>query len=94
MNMRHCPFSVIKKCGLSGCKTCRFNKGELESHDGEKMKVIRYGTYSKIYPDQASIFKHDEFSENVSLLYSVLEDNDILNIGKAKIRDDYRKGVI
>ena len=94
MNMRHCPFSVIKKCGLSGCEKCRFNKGELESHDGEKMKVIRYGTYSKIYPDQASIFKHDEFSENVSLLYSVLEDNDILNIGKAKSRDDYKKGVI
>ena len=94
MNMRHCPFSVIKKCGLSGCKTCRFNKAGLESHDGDKMKVIRYGEYSKIYPDQASIFIHDDFSDNVSLLYSVMDDNDILNMNQAKIRDSYTKGVI
>lgn len=94
MNMRHCPFSVIKKCGLSGCETCRFNRGILESHDGEKMKVIRYGDYSKIYPAKPSRFDSNKFSDEVSLLYSVMDDNDILNMDQAKIRDSYTKGVI
>lgn len=94
MNMRHCPFSVIKKCGLSGCETCKFNKGVLESHDGEKMQVIRYGDYSKIYPAKPSRFDSDKFSDKVSLLYSVMDDNDILNMNQAKIRDSYTKGVI
>jgi len=94
MNMRHCPFSVIKKCGLSGCETCRFNKGILESHDGEKMQVIRYGDYSKIYPLKPSLFDSNKFSDRVSLLYSVMDDNDILNMNQAKIRDSYTKGVI
>lgn len=94
MNMRHCPFSVIKKCGLSGCETCRFNKGMLESHDGEKMKVIRYGNYSKIYPLKPSRFDSNKFSDEVSLLYSVMDDNDVLNMDQAKIRDSYTKGVI
>lgn len=94
MNMRHCPFSVIKKCGLSGCETCRFNKGILESHDGEKIQVIRYGDYSKIYPLKPSLFDSNKFSDGVSLLYSVMDDNDILNMNQAKIRDSYTKGVI
>ena len=94
MNMRHCPFSIIKKCGLSGCETCRFNKGVLESNDGEKMQVIRYGDYSKIYPEKTSRFDSNKFSDEVSLLYSVMDDNDILNIDQAKIRDSYTKGVI
>lgn len=94
MNMRHCPFSVIKKCGLSGCETCRFNKGILESHDGEKMQVIRYGDYSKIYPSKPNLFDSNKFSDRVSLLYSVMDDNDILNMNQAKIRDSYTKGVI
>lgn len=94
MNMRHCPFSVIKNCGLSGCVTCRFNRGILESHDGEKMKIIRYGDYSKIYPAKPSRFDSNKFSDEVSLLYSVMDDNDILNMDQAKIRDSYTKGVI
>ena len=94
MNMRHCPFSPIKKCGLVGCPTCKFNDGELRSHDGQMMRVIRYGSYSKIYPKDPSLVQIDNFDTNVSVLYQVLSDDDIVNINKAKIRNTYQKGVI
>ena len=58
------------------------------------MQVIRYGDYSKIYPAKLSRFDSDKFSDKVSLLYSVMDDNDILNMNQAKIRDSYTKGVI
>lgn len=92
MNMRHCPFSVIKKCGLKGCKTCSFNNASMKSFDGNEMKVIRYGSYSKIYPEEASIVDISKFTNQVSLLYSVMEDDDIKNT--KKISQRYEKGVI
>lgn len=48
------------------------------------MQVIRYGDYSKIYPAKPSRFDSDKFSDKVSLLYSVMDDNDILNMNQAK----------
>ena len=94
MNMRHCPFSTIKKCGLRGCSTCKFNNGEMKSVDGSYMKVIRYGDYSKIYPDKPDIFDIKKLSKDVSLLYSVMNDKDLININSAKVRNSYTKGVI
>ena len=92
MNMRHCPFSVIKKCGLEGCRACGFNNASMKSFDGKEMKVIRYGSYSKIYPEEASIVDISKFTNQVSLLYSVMEDDDIKNT--KKISQRYEKGVI
>lgn len=92
MNMRHCPFSVIKKCGLEGCKTCGFNNASMKSFDGNEMKVIRYGTYSKIYPQEPILVDISKFNNKVSLLYSVMEDDDIKN--SKKISQRYEKGVI
>ena len=94
MNMRHCPFSPIKKCGLKGCPTCKFNNGFLKSNNGDMMKVIRYGDYSKIYPYEASISDNKNISKDVSRLYSVMSAEDLINIDKAKDRKSYAKGVI
>lgn len=94
MNMRHCPFSVIKKCGLEGCRTCGFNNAIMKSFDGNEMKVIRYGSYSKIYPEEAILADRSKFSNEVSLLYSVMEDSDIKSINTKKISQRYEKGVI
>lgn len=94
MNMRHCPFSVIKKCGLEGCRTCGFNNAIMKSFDGNEMKVIRYGSYSKIYPEEAILADKSKFSNEVSLLYSVMEDSDIKSINTKKISQRYEKGVI
>ena len=94
MNMRHCPFSVIKKCGLEGCRTCSFNNASMKSFDGNLMKVIRYGSYSKIYPQEAILADRNKFSDQLSLLYSVMEDEDIKSIITKKISQRYEKGVI
>ncbi len=94
MNMRHCPFSTIKKCDLKGCPTCKFKEGKLKSVDGATMKVIRYGNYTKIYPDKATNFDKTKFNKNVSVLYSVMSDEDLFNEKSAKNRNSYTKGVI
>ena len=94
MNMRHCPFSTIKKCELKGCSTCKFNEGKLKSKEGAMMKIIRYDNYSKIYPDQATIFDKSQFNENISILYSVMSDEDLLDINRVKNRNSYTRGVI
>lgn len=94
MNMRHCPFSLIKKCGLRGCETCKFNTGKMRSSEGNEMKVIRYGTYSKIYPNKVSLVDTNKFDSNVSFLYSVMDDEDIINMDKAQKSESYKKGVI
>lgn len=94
MNMRHCPFSLIKKCGLIGCKTCNFNNGNMKSQEGNEMKVIRYGSYSKIYPKEVNKADISKLEKNVSLLYQVMSDEDIINIKKVRKSDRYKKGVI
>lgn len=58
------------------------------------MKIIRYDNYSKIYPDQATIFDKSQFNENISILYSVMSDEDLLDINRVKNRNSYTRGVI
>ncbi len=94
MNMRHCPYSIIKKCGLVGCPTCKFNNAKMKSHDGNMMQVIRYGSYSKIYPEDPSLADTEKFNENVSLLYQVMTDEDIKNMKASKKSKSYQKGVM
>ncbi|MDU2585530.1 MAG: DUF3656 domain-containing protein, partial [Anaerococcus prevotii] len=50
MNMVHCPFSTIKKCGLRGCSTCKFRNGEMVNENGDRLKIIRREGISRIYP--------------------------------------------
>lgn len=94
MNMRHCPFSLIKKCNLTGCKTCKFNSAMMKTADGDYLKVIRYGGYSKIYPKEITSANIEKLGYGVSKLYSVMTDEDILNIDKIKYQTSYEKGVI
>lgn len=94
MTMRHCPFSLIKKCRLKGCETCKFNNAYMKSFDDHYLKVIRYGNYSKIYPKEIQNYKIDKFAKEVSFLYSVMSDEDILNVENTRIKNSYEKGVI
>lgn len=94
MTMKHCPFSLIKKCQLKGCENCKFNNAYMKSFDDHYLKVIRYGNYSKIYPKEIQNYKRDKFAKEVSFLYSVMSDEDILNIENTRIKNSYEKGVI
>ena len=94
MTMRHCPFSLIKKCRLKGCETCKFNNAYMKSFDDHYLKIIRYGNYSKIHPKEIQNYKRDKFAKEVSFLYSVISDEDILNIENTRIKNSYEKGVI
>lgn len=94
MTMKHCPFSLIKKCQLKGCESCKFNNAYMKSFDDHYLKVIRYGNYSKIYPKEIQNYMTDKFAKEVSFLYSVMSDGDILNIENTRIKNSYEKGVI
>lgn len=94
MTMKHCPFSLIKKCQLKGCENCKFNNAYMKSFDDHYLKVIRYGNYSKIYPKEIQYYKRDKFAKEVSFLYSVMSDEDILNVENTRIKNSYEKGVI
>lgn len=94
MTMKHCPFSLIKKCRLKSCETCKFNNAYMKSFDDHYLKIIRYGNYSKIYPKEIQNYKRDKFAKEVSFLYSVMSDEDILNIENTRIKNSYEKGVI
>lgn len=94
MTMKHCPFSLIKKCRLRGCENCKFNNAYMKSFDDHYLKVIRYGNYSKIYPKEIQNYITDKFTKEVSFLYSVMSDEDILNIENTRIKNSYEKGVI
>lgn len=94
MTMKHCPFSLIKKCQLKGCESCKFNNAYMKSFDDHYLKIIRYGNYSKIYPKEIQNYMTDKFAKEVSFLYSVMSDEDILNIENTRIKNSYEKGVI
>ncbi len=96
MNMVHCPFSTIKKCGLVGCDTCKFRQGELVNINKDRMKIIRNNSISKIYPYFPAGIEEDLFADQVSFLISVFYDEDLRDYRKRDIKDklNYRRGVI
>lgn len=96
MNMVHCPFSTIKKCGLVGCETCKFRQGELVNINNDRMKIIRNNGISKIYPYNIAGIEEELFSNQVSFLISVFSDEDLRDYNKGRFKDklNYRRGVI
>ena len=96
MNMVHCPFSTIKKCGLKGCETCKFREGELVNINKDRMKIIRNNSISKIYPLNPAAVDEDLFTDQVSCLISVFSDKDLEGYKKKSYKDklNYRRGVI
>lgn len=96
MNMVHCPFSTIKKCGLKGCETCKFREGELVNINKDRMKIIRNNSISKIYPLNPAAVDEDLFTDQVSCLISVFSDKDLEDYKKKSYKDklNYRRGVI
>lgn len=96
MNMVHCPFSTIKKCGLRGCQTCKFRESEFVSVNGDRMKLVRRDSLTKIYPYNTAGFDENLFDNGVSRLVSVFSDDDIIaykdNYYKDKL--NYERGVI
>lgn len=96
MTMVHCPFSAYKKCGLKGCKTCKFNRGTLKDEEGHIFDVRRYGTYSKIYASQYAQVDKDRLGEGVSLLSLVSSDKDLDKLENDKKVDNlnYERGVL
>lgn len=96
MNMVHCPFSTIKKCGLKGCETCKFREGELVNINKDRMKIIRNNSISKIYPLNPAAIDEDLFTDQVSYLISVFSDKDLEDYKKKSYKDklNYRRGVI
>ncbi|MDO5047780.1 MAG: U32 family peptidase [Anaerococcus sp.] len=96
MNMRHCPFSVIKKCGLVGCETCKFRDGELINEDNKRMIIKRNIDHSIIYPKKPSRVDPGKFAGGVSILGSVFSNSDIKDFKNAKSFDNlnYDRGVI
>lgn len=96
MNMVHCPFSTIKKCGLKGCETCKFREGELVNINKDRMKIIRNNSISKIYPLNPAAIDEDLFIDQVSCLISVFSDKDLEDYKKKSYKDklNYRRGVI
>ena len=96
MNMVHCPFSTIKKCGLRGCESCKFSKGEMKSANNDRMLTIRRDGLTKIYPYRLASFDESLLDPNLSRLVSVFSDDDLLAY-QNKIKTDklnYERGVI
>lgn len=96
MNMVHCPFSTIKKCGLKGCETCKFRQGELVNINKDRMKIIRRNLLSKIYPYNIAGIEESLFTDQVSFLISVFSDEDLRDYNNRRFKDklNYRRGVI
>lgn len=96
MNMVHCPFSTIKKCGLMGCQTCKFRESESLSVNGDRMKLVRRDSLTKIYPYSTAGFNENLFDNEVSRLVSVFSDDDIIGYKNKSYKDklNYERGVI
>lgn len=96
MNMVHCPFSTIKKCGLRGCQTCKFRESEFVSVNGDRMKLVRRDSLTKIYPYSTAGFDENLFDNGVSRLVSVFSDDDIVAYKNKSYKDklNYERGVI
>lgn len=95
MNMRHCPFSTIKKCGLNGCESCKFSDSKIKDEDGNIFDIKRRDGLSRIYSNESANIDLKKIEKSVSLLYLVREDEDLKNIRKNKINNlGYDRGVI
>lgn len=95
MNMRHCPFSTIKKCGLNGCESCKFSDSKIKDEDGNIFDIKRRDGLSRIYSNESANIDLEKIEKSVSLLYLVIEDEDLKNIRKNKINNlGYDRGVI
>ena len=96
MNMVHCPFSTIKKCGLVGCETCKFRQGELVNINKDRRRIIRNNGISKIYPYNIAGIEEELFEGQTSFLISVFSDEDLRDYNKGRFKDklNYRRGVI
>lgn len=94
MTMVHCPFSSIKKCGLKGCKTCKFKIGQIRDDEGNIFDVRRYDGYSKIYSSKYLNIDKNKINKNVSLLYLVSNDKDFKNISSKVENLNYERGVL
>lgn len=96
MNMVHCPFSIIKKCGLKGCSSCKFRNGEMVNENGDRLKLIRRGGISRIYPAKASKVDSRNFASDISRLVQAFSDEDIRNYQNRKETNNlnYDRGVI
>lgn len=96
MNMRHCPFSVLKSCSLKGCETCKFRDGEMVNENSTSLLVRRRNNLSVIYPKYASKVDVKKFDPEISLLLSVFSDRDLDSYYKNKSFDNinYDRGVI
>ncbi|WP_106460761.1 peptidase U32 family protein [Anaerococcus sp. Marseille-P3915] len=96
MNMVHCPFSTIKKCGLRGCESCKFSKGEMKSANNDRLLTLRRDGLTKIYPYRLASFDESLLEPTLSRLVSVFSDEDLLSY-QNKIKTDklnYERGVI
>ncbi|OFO40231.1 peptidase U32 [Anaerococcus sp. HMSC075B03] len=95
MNMRHCPFSAIKKCGLKGCESCKFSDSKIKDEDGNLFDIKRRDGLSRIYSNESANIDLKKIEKSVSLLYLVRDEKDIKNIRKNKINNlGYDRGVI
>lgn len=95
MNMRHCPFSAIKKCGLIGCESCKFSDSKIKDEDGNLFDIKRRDGLSRIYSNESANIGLKKIEKSVSLLYLVRDDEDLKNIRKNKINNlGYDRGVI
>lgn len=95
MNMRHCPFSAIKKCGLLGCESCKFSDSKIKDEEGNVFDIKRHDGLSRIYSNESTNIDLKKIEKSVSLLYLVRDNEDIKNIRKNKINNlGYDRGVI
>ena len=95
MNMRHCPFSAIKKCGLKRCESCKFSDSKIKDEDGNLFDIKRMDGLSRIYSNESANIDLKKIEKSVSLLYLARDEKDIKNIRKNKINNlGYDRGVI
>lgn len=95
MNMRHCPFSAIKKCGLLGCESCKFSDSKIKDEEANVFDIKRHDGLSRIYSNESTNIDLKKIEKSVSLLYLVRDNEDIKNIRKNKINNlGYDRGVI
>lgn len=95
MNMRHCPFSAIKKCVFKGCESCKFSNSQIKDEDNNLFDIKRSDGLSRIYSKEITNIDLKKIENSVSLLYLVRDNEDIKNIRRSKINNlGYDRGVI
>ncbi len=93
MNMVHCPFSPIKNCGHQGCLSCPFRGGFLINENGDRLPLVRYGTYSKLYSPRPIVANKRKFDGDFSTLDLLLSKEDLTKKDKT-FNLNYDRGVI